>query len=732
VKQIRQFYKDGSLEMADVPVPLPGSGEVLVRSHYSFVSVGTERMKVSQARMNVIEKAKERPDQVKQVIQTLRDQGIMPTYRKVTERLKAPTTLGYSTAGVIVEVGARIEDLRVGQRVAAIGEAVATHAEYNAVPRNMVVPVPDGVSLEHASATAIGAIALQGVRQARLELGETVGVIGLGLLGQFCVQLARANGCAVVGVDLDPAKCALAVQNGASAATSPDRDDALAAAQHASGGRGVDAVLLTASSKANDPVELSLAMLRDRGRIVSLGNTHIELDWRQFFAKEATVLFSRAMGPGSGDPDYERRGNDYPVGQVRWTQVRNMECFLDLLARKDIDLSALITHRFPFTEAETVFDGIADASLGAAVGIVFKYAHAEAPAPGASARVHTFDASAPPAPVRLGLIGAGNYAKSMLLPYLTDLPGVSLHGVCTSKGMNAEALAKRFGMHLATTDAAQLIGDPQITALLVATRHDSHAAYARQALAAGKHVYVEKPLALTQEQLDAVTGALNDRRRAAPSDAPTLWLGHNRRFAPLTRQVTAHFDGVPVRQVHILVHSGSVPSDSWYQDPSEGGGMLFGDVCHYIDLATWLAASVPVDVHAVATPDVSHREESWAIQIRYASGGIGNVHYVCGSTTGFDHDVVEVLGGGRAARMTDFRTLVLLGGRAKKSRRRLQPDLGQKAMLHEMAKQFARTGGATDHTDSFVLAAQTLLAAHRSIVERRVVTMGRTFPYRPE
>ncbi len=732
MKQIRQFYKDGSLESKDVPVPTIGSGEVLVRSHYSFVSVGTEKMKVSQARMSLVEKAKERPDQVKQVVQTLKDQGVMPTYRKVTERLKAPTTLGYSVGGVVVAVGSRVEDLRVGQRVAAIGEAVATHAEYNAVPRNMVAPVPDGVSLEHASATAIGSIVMQGIRQAKLELGETVGVIGLGLLGQFAVQLARANGCRVVGVDLDPSKCELALQNGADAVASPDTNEALYHALRTSGGRGVDAVLLTASTKSNDPVDLSLAMLRDRGRIVCLGNTHIELDWRLFFAKEASFLFSRAMGPGSGDPDYERRGNDYPVGQVRWTQLRNMECFLDLIAGGQLDLSRLITHRFPFADADKVFDGISDGSLAKAVGIVFQYPEAEAEAPDASARVQIFQTTKPSGTVRLGLIGAGNYAKSMLLPYIPNLPGVTMEGICTSKGMNAETLAQRFNMRIATTDAAQLIGDRGITALMVATRHDSHARYAADAIGAGKHVYVEKPLAQTQEQLDTITDALAARRaQNGGSEVPTLWLGHNRRFAPLTREIMQHFDGVGVRQIHMLVHSGSVPGDSWYQDPEQGGGMLFGDVCHYIDLATWLADSMPVEVQAFATPDVSHREESWAIQLRYASGGIASVHYVCGSTTGFEHDVVEVLGGGRAARMTNFTALTLLGGKGKKTAKRLQPDLGQKAMLEEMAKQFARTPGTPDYTDSFVIAAQSLIAAHRSIVEGRVVALEQTFPYRP-
>src|SRR4029078_2042409 len=326
-------------------------------------------MKVSQARMSLVEKAKERPDQVKLVLNTLKDQGLVPTVRKVQERLKAPTTLGYSCAGVVASVGTQIDEFRVGDRVACIGEGVATHAEYNAVPRNLIVHVPASVSLEAASASAVGAIALQSLRQARLELGESVAVIGLGLLGQFLVQLCRANGCRVIGVDLDPPKCARAVANGAEAACGPDTDEALHHAYRVSGGQGVDAVLLTVSTKDLGPIELAATLVRDRGRVVCLGNTAIELDWRTWFGKEIDFLFSRAMGAGMFDPDYLLRGKDYPVGYVRWTANRNMQAFLDLIGQGRLDLARLITHRFPFDQAISVFDQIANGTLASAVGI---------------------------------------------------------------------------------------------------------------------------------------------------------------------------------------------------------------------------------------------------------------------------------------------------------------------------------------------------------------------------
>ncbi len=727
MRQIRQYLRNGALDLSEVPLPPTGRNQVLVRTHYSFVSVGTEKMKVTQARMNLAEKAKERPDQVAQVLATLKEQGLMPTVRKVQERLKAPTTLGYSLAGTVVEVGEGVEELRVGDRVACVGEGVATHAEYNNVPRTLAVPVPAGVGLDLASSAAVGAIALQAVRQARLELGESVAVIGLGLLGQLLVQLCRANGCRVVGVDPDASKRALALASGAEAACAPVPEEALVQALRLSDGQGVDCVMLTTAVKDTGPIEMAAAILRDRGRVVCLGNTHIELDWRNWFAKEAEFLFSRAMGAGIFDMDYFQRGKDYPTGYVRWTANRNMGAFLDLIAQGKVDLGRLITHRFPFGEAKTLFDQLADGTLASAVGIVLEYPQAETEPPAAEPRVVRFPVTSERGKVRLGVIGAGNYAKSMILPHAPTLPGLSLEAFCTGHGATAEALARRYGARYATTDAARLIADPEINAVMVATRHDSHARYAAEALRAGKHVYAEKPLAMSDEQLAPVIEALAAR---AP-DGPTLWLGHNRRYAPLSTQLVKHFEGVPVRQVTVTVRSAGIPPDSWYQDPAEGGGVLFGDVCHFIDLAIWFAQSLPAEVHAAATPDPGHREESWAITLRFANGGLGVVHYTCGSQEGWERETVDVLGGGRSGHLAGSRKLVLRGGRQRQVAK-LQPDLGQRAMLERMLAQFQRVPGATDETDSFVIAAQALLAAQRSIRERRVVTMGSRFPYAPE
>ncbi len=724
MRQVRHYLRDGALDIAEVPMPAVGAGDVLVRNHYSFVSVGTEKMKVSQARMSLVEKAKERPDQVKLVLNTLKEQGLIPTMRKVQERLKAPTTLGYSCAGIVASVGSQVDEFRVGDRVACIGEGVATHAEYNAVPRNLVVHVPASVSLDAASSSAVGAIALQSLRQARLELGESVAVIGLGLLGQFLVQLCRANGCRVIGVDLDAGKCALAVQNGAEAACGPNPDEVLPHSMRLSGGLGVDAVLLTVSTRDVAPIELSAMLVRDRGRVVCLGNTAIELDWRTWFGKEIDFRFSRAMGAGIMEPEYFSRGRDYPIGYVRWTANRNMQAFLDLIAQQKLAVPQLITHRFPFSDAISVFDQIANGKLSHAVGIVFEYPEPETGVFALQPRTLTFRTDKVRGSVRLGQIGAGNYAKSMLMPYFPALEGLSLEGICTTRGANAEALAGRFGFRKATTDAAELLRDPEVNAIMVVTRHDSHARYAAAALEAGKHVYVEKPLALTEEQLDPIVAAL--ARRGA--EGPTLWVGHNRRFSALSQRALAHFNGIDVRQITCTVRVAHVPGESWYQDGVEGGGMLFGDACHYIDLAIYLAQSLPVEVSAFATHDPGHREEAWAITLRFANGGIGVVHYTCGSQKGLESETIEVLGGGRSAQITGFRRLVLRGG-ASGSVRQLQPERGQKAMLQAMVGQFSGAPGATDFTESFLVSAQALLAAQRSITERRMVTMEARFPF---
>jgi predicted dehydrogenase len=389
-----------------------------------------------------------------------------------------------------------------------------------------------------------------------------------------------------------------------------------------------------------------------------------------------------------------------------------------------IDPLDLITHRFPYDESVEVFNKIANGELDGAVGIVFEYPNAEKSTPESEPRTIRFSSNAPLQPIRLGMIGAGNYARSMLLPHFPALKDLSPVTICTARGMNAEALAQRYGFRNATTDAAEIFGDPEVNAVVVATRHNSHARYAQQALEAGKSVYVEKPLAMNDEQLASIIEALVNRR-----PGQTLWVGHNRRFASLSQRAMEHMEGVSVRQVSCIIRKASMPGDSWYQDPVQGGGMLFGDVCHFVDLAIWFQRSLPAEVHAFATTDQTHCEESWVIQLRFANGGLSTLQYVCGSQQGFVGEMIDILGGGRSARISGFRKLTLNDERRSRNVSLLQPDLGQKAMLEAMVAQFSRAPGAVDYTDSFIVSTQALLAAHRSIKERRVVLMGPSYPY---
>ncbi|HEX7952574.1 MAG TPA: Gfo/Idh/MocA family oxidoreductase, partial [Burkholderiales bacterium] len=410
---------------------------------------------------------------------------------------------------------------------------------------------------------------------------------------------------------------------------------------------------------------------------------------------------------------------------VRWTANRNMQAFLDLLAQGKLDVPRLITHRFPFSEAVSVFDKVSTGELAHAVGLVFEYPEPEKGVFGIQPRTLMFGGDRPRGKLRLGQIGAGNYAKSMLMPCFSSLENLSLEGICTTRGANAEALARRYGFRKATTDAWQLLRDPEINAIMVATRHDSHAQYAAAALEAGRHVYVEKPLAMSEDEIEPIITALATRGK----DAPTLWIGYNRRFSLLSQRANDHMKDVGLRQVTCIVRSAGVPADSWYQDELEGGGILFGDVCHYIDLAVHFVQSLPVEVSAFATSDNGHREEGWAITIRFVNGSLGVVHYTCGSQQGLKGEAIEILGGGRSAQITGFRRLVLHGGPGG-GVRLFQPDRGQKAMLQAMAAQFSGTPGATDYTESFLVSAQTLLAVKRSIAERRIVSIEPRFPFR--
>src|ERR1700691_2051714 len=568
MKQIAQNYKSGELTVLDVPAPTCRPGGVLVQSLFSLISTGTEIMKMTEAKMSMVGKARARPDQVRKVLDTVSQQGAVTTYKKVMNRLDSYTPLGYSLCGVVTEVGRGASEFHVGQLVAAAGNEYALHAEYNWIPLNMCVPVPRDVAPEHAAFSTVGAIAMQGVRQAEVQLGETALVIGLGLVGQLVVRLLVAAGVRVVGLDLSQDRCQRAEKAGAVACGAPSGDGLVAVEQalaEMTGGRGADHVLLAAGGHSNGPVELAAKLARDRARVVDIGKTKLDLPWNAYYDKELDVRFSRSYGPGRYDDRYELDGVDYPAGYVRWTERRNLECFLDLLARKDIEVESLITGTFPIESATTAYDDLASGAVPA-VGVLLSYPapYPEARPRPAASLVRPVSAGTTKMPngpglkrLAIGFIGAGNYASSMLLPHLAQLPNAELVHVTTTKSLSAVNAQRRFGFTTASTSAWAVLEDEALDAIFVVTRHASRADLVCRALETGKAVFVEKPLALTAAELDRIIEVV------AKTGNDKLMVGFNRRFAPMLVKMKAEFGPASSGSVtRYLVHARPLGADS--------------------------------------------------------------------------------------------------------------------------------------------------------------------------
>ncbi|MFF3757344.1 bi-domain-containing oxidoreductase [Streptomyces sp. NPDC002185] len=692
MKQVVQNYKSGELAVLDVPVPGCKPGGVLVRTAYSLISTGTELMKVSEAGMSMLGKARSRPDQVAKVMQSVATNGVPATYRKVMGKLDSYTPLGYSLCGVVEQVGAGIDDVKVGDLVACAGNEHALHAELNWVPKNLYTPVPDGVAPRHAAFGTVGSIALQGVRQGEPQLGDVALVIGLGLIGQLVVQLLSASGAVVVGVDPDPARCELAERLGAAATGDPASPAVEAAVAELTGGHGVDQVYLAAGGGSNQPVELAAHLSRDRGRVVDIGKCRLDLPWNAYYEKELDVRFSRSYGPGRYDPEYELEGRDYPIGYVRWTERRNLACFLDLLARDRVDVDPLVSHVADFDDAVETYRSLKDGELKA-VAVLFRYAEQEAEAVAeapevAVPAVRRVAASAPArpvrGPVRLAFVGAGNYATSMLLPHLAGREGVELSTVVTTTALSAANAERKFGFRRATTDLDAVLGDPSIDAVFVVTRHSSHADLTQKALLAGKAVFVEKPLALTEDELAGVLSAVeksgNDR----------LQVGFNRRFAPLLQEARKRFgDRTGPASLRYLVNAGRLQHGSWYLQQGSEGSRFAGEGGHFVDTASWLLGADPVSVYAVAPAG----NEDLQVVLRYPDGSTATISYVTTGPAAFPKETLDLVADGKVLRLDDFvRAQVYGPEKWVSSRLPKARDKGQNAELAAFVRA-VRTGG---------------------------------------
>jgi predicted dehydrogenase len=738
MKQILKSLRTGKTMVTEVPTPKAGQGMILVQTAVSLVSAGTERLVADFAEKSLLAKARSRPDLVRQTLDKAKREGILTTAEAVFSRLAQPLALGYSCAGTVLDPGG-VAGLQVGQRVACAGAGYASHAEAVAVPKNLVVKLPEAVDFESGSFTTLGAIALQGIRLAEVKLGELIAVIGLGLLGQLAVQMLKAAGCTVVGLDIQPERAALARQLGADGvATTPGQLASLCRSW--SGGAGADAVLITADTKSSEPLEVAGEVARDRAQVVLVGAVGMSLPRKIYFEKELGFRVSRSYGPGRYDPEYEEKGQDYPIGYVRWTENRNMQAFVQFLAHGQVNVRPLISHRFPILEAPKAYELISGNTGEPFLGVLLTYPEtpdlgqkiALRQPPQVSPAALSRAAGSPHlARVRLGVLGAGNFATATLLPALKKVAPLELVNIASSGGVSARAAADRFGFAHCTTDPQELLADPSIDAVAVLTRHHLHAPQVIAALQAGKHVFVEKPLCLKAEELAAIIAAYQDSQNQAASaaeagSAPYLMVGFNRRFAPFVLELKGHLRQVqePL-MLHYRVNAGYVPPNHWTQDPEQGGGRLLGEGCHFIDLLIYLAGAGVRRVTCQALPDQGGQPpDNFLVVLEFANGSLGTILYAAGGDKGFGKEVLEVFGGGLAARLDDFRSLDLRQGR-KRVRRwaRLRQDKGHAAEWLAFTAFLTGKGPEPMTFAEAVHATEVTLAAHLSLAANEPVVL---------
>ena len=663
MKQVEQNYRSGDLRVADVPAPRASDGGLLVGTRISLISSGTERQLMQLAKSSLVGKAVARPDLVRRVISNVQRDGLRPTLEKVFAKLDTPIPLGYSLVGNVMDVGRKVSGIAVRDRVACAGAGFANHAEFNAIPKHLAVPVPANVDDEDASFVTLGAIALQGVRVATPSLGERVVVMGLGLIGLLTVQILKANGCKVLGFDPNKGRAELAKQLGADVSCSESLAEMVASFTK---GYGADAVILTASAKSSDPLNQAAEISRMKGRVVVVGLVGMNLDREPFYKRELDLRLSLSYGPGRHDPAYELGGHDYPLPYVRWTEQRNMEAFLGLISEGKVTPKPLITHRFPIAGAKKAYELMESGAPHMA--ILLTYPDSE----GRTVDRQVKKVAQSPAKSGLGVsfIGLGNYAKGVLLPIVRKASGVTLTHVVTSTGISAGHSADKFGFASAATDPAIALNDAGTDVVFIATRHDTHASLSAQALRAGKHVFCEKPLSIDMAGLKDVIGAA----KASPG---LLTVGFNRRFAPMILSAKAALEPRSGPLVMLYrVNAGMIPGDNWTQQ-AEGGGRVLGEVCHFVDTMTALCGSLPVEVHAYAAQG---HADAVSVLIRFADGSTGTIIYSSLGDASLPKEYLEVFANGRVIQLNDYRELTITKGGKSTSSKGAQ-DKGQSGLV---------------------------------------------------
>ncbi len=713
MEQLTQKLRTGELLVQELPCPPVGPDTILVRNRYSLISSGTESATIKTARLSLIGKAKERPQQVKQVLDVLRRQGPVQTYRAVMKRLEAYSPLGYSSAGEVLEVGRDVNGLAAGDKVACAGTGYANHAELVRVPAHLCVKLSPEADLKRASYNTLGAIALQGVRQADLRLGESCAVIGLGLLGQLTCLMLRAGGIATFGIDVDGFAVELAGRHCCDAAWLRIVPGIRHQIRERTAGLGVDAVIITAGTTSLDPINFAGELARKRGRVVIVGAVPTGFDREpHWYRKELELRMSCSYGPGRYDPEYEEKGVDYPPAYVRWTENRNMKAFQGLVHTGRIDLDYLTTHEFPLAEAPRAYEMIVRRSEPF-LGVVLRY---DVTRPPERRRISIAPLRAE-RKVSIAFVGAGSYAQSHLLPNLSRHGReVSLLGVMTSSGTTSKRVAEKFGFSFCTSEPNDIFGNESINTIFVATRHDSHARYVRQALSAGKHVFVEKPLCLTPEELPEI------EELYTRSGGRQLMVGFNRRFAPHAVTLKKQWHTGPLSMIY-RINAGTVPPDNWIQDRQLGGGRIIGEACHFIDFLTWLCVAHPTRVHAVALPDPDGLNDTVSIHLEFSNGSIGTICYLANGARELPKEYVEVHGAGATGIVRDFKTLEIYSGGRPYRKKSLVQDKGQAGMVQAFVERIQQGGPPLIPAEEIFTVTRATFAVLESLKTRQALTL---------
>jgi predicted dehydrogenase/threonine dehydrogenase-like Zn-dependent dehydrogenase len=706
LKQVVQHIGTRKLALEEVPEPRCKSGGVLVRNAFSLISAGTERMVIDFANKSLVGKAQERPDLVKKVLEKVAKEGLAATIQTVRAGLDRAIPLGYSCAGYVEEVGRGAGEFSVGQRVACAGMGYASHADVIFAPKNLTVAVPENVTLEDASYVTVGAIALHGVRTADARFGEAVVVIGLGLLGQLAVQILRAQGCRVLGIDLDPAKVSLALEMGAEAAVLRS-DDVAAAVASFTGGIGADGVVIAAAADSNDPIELAGEIARDRARVTVVGAVGMNIPRALYYNKELELRISRSYGPGRYDSSYEEDGHDYPIGYVRWSERRNMQEFLRLVGTGQVTPVRLTTHRYALENAPEAYDIVTGKQKEHFAGVVLTYPETRVSPPVRTVRLAS--RSARSCRTGVGFIGAGNFATTVLLPRFQKRSDLDLVGLATATGINSKLTGDRFGFRYATTDHAQLLADADVQAVVIATRHDSHPRFVVEALRAGKDVFVEKPLAIDEAGLAEVLAVYEET-------GGVLSVGFNRRFSPLVQKARAAFDDRSPVAITYRINAGSIPPSTWVHDPEEGGGRIIGEVCHFVDLVQYLARDAVTEAFAYGMGgSEGAMNDTVTIALRMAGGSVANICYYAVGDRAFPKERIEVFGGSKVAVINDFRELEITRNGKRERDRKLAQSKGFDEEIEAFLQASRGETGLPIEINSLVATTRATFAIEQSL-----------------